>query len=194
MNKDKLRINLYLLVAVICGLMLLFFLTSCRSCKCPPAQQTASKDSVRIEHHYEKVTDLVHDTAYITLPPEIQTTVTQDSSRLENTWSVSTARINPDGSLFHDLRTKPVTVPVEYDHPITTITDSQQELHSSSQQQTVIQYKEREYTAWDRFRFRVFNLLLIALGIQIIILVIKYRQPIVKFCKSLIGRITHKWQ
>ena len=67
MNKDKLRINLYLLVAVICGLMLLFFLTSCRSCKCPPAQQTTSKDSVRIEHHYEKVTDLVHDTAYITL-------------------------------------------------------------------------------------------------------------------------------
>lgn len=190
--KDKLRTHLYLLVAIICGLMLLFFIASCKTCKCPPVQESATHDSVRIEHHYEKVTELVHDTTYVTLPPEIQTTVTQDSSKLENTWSVSMARINPDGSLFHDLRTKPATIPVEYDHPVTTITDNQQEHHSSSQQQTIIRYKEREYTAWDRFRFRTFNILLLVLGIWIIYQLIVHREPIIQFCKSFIDKIAHK--
>ena len=44
---------------------------------------------------------------------------TQDStSHLENDYALSDARINPDGSLYHDLKTKPQEKPVPIEKPV----------------------------------------------------------------------------
>lgn len=69
------------------------------------------RDSVRIE--YRERTVLVPDTVFIEIPAQIAERTTLDSlSHLENDYAESDARINPDGSLFHDLKTKPQTKPV----------------------------------------------------------------------------------
>lgn len=53
------------------------------------------------------------------IPAQTAERTTRDSvSHLENDYAVSDARINPDGSLFHNLRTKPQKKPVETDKKI----------------------------------------------------------------------------
>lgn len=66
------------------------------------------RDSVRVE--YRERTILVPDTVFVEIPALTAERTTLDSlSHLENEYSESDARINPDGSLFHNLRTKPQT-------------------------------------------------------------------------------------
>lgn len=69
------------------------------------------RDSVRIE--YRERTVLVPDTVFVEIPAQTAERTTPDSlSHLENDYAESTARINQDGSLYHDLKTKPQTKPV----------------------------------------------------------------------------------
>lgn len=69
------------------------------------------RDSVRIE--YRERTVLVPDTVFVEIPAQIAERTTPDSlSHLENDYAESNARINQDGTLFHDLRTKPQAKPV----------------------------------------------------------------------------------
>lgn len=66
------------------------------------------RDSVRVE--YRERTILVPDTVFVEIPAQTAERTTLDSlSHLENEYAESDARINPDGSLFHNLRTKPQT-------------------------------------------------------------------------------------
>lgn len=75
------------------------------------------RDSVRIE--YRERTVLVPDTVFVEIPAQTAERTTPDSlSHLENDYAESTARINPDGSLYHDLRTKPQKKPVEFQKPV----------------------------------------------------------------------------
>jgi hypothetical protein len=70
------------------------------------------RDSVRIE--YRERTVLVPDTVLVEIPAQTAERTTPDSlSRLENDYAESTARINQDGSLYHDLNTKPQMKPVK---------------------------------------------------------------------------------
>lgn len=69
------------------------------------------RDIVRIE--YRERTVLVPDTVLVEIPAQTAERTTPDSlSHLENDYAESTARINQDGSLYHDLKTKPQTKPV----------------------------------------------------------------------------------
>lgn len=87
-----------------------FLLGGCRSSR-TLTTENRSRDSTRIEVR----TQVVHvpDTVYIEIPLQQAERVTVDStSHLENDYAVSDARINPDGSLFHNLFTKPQKRPV----------------------------------------------------------------------------------
>lgn len=64
------------------------------------------RDTVRIETVLE--TTLKPDTVFITIPTQRAERTTADStSFLENDFAWSRARLNPDGTLFHVLNTKP---------------------------------------------------------------------------------------
>lgn len=91
-------------------------LTACASSrKAAPSSSTDSsaqgRDSVRIE--YREKTVFVPDTVFVEIPAQTAERTTPDSlSHLENDYAESNARINQDGSLFHDLKTKPQAKPV----------------------------------------------------------------------------------
>ena len=73
------------------------------------------RDTVRVE----TVTIYVPDTVFVEIPAQTAERETRDSvSQLENDYATSEARINPDGSLYHDLRTKPQKKPVEFQKPV----------------------------------------------------------------------------
>ena len=73
------------------------------------------RDTVRVE----TVTVYVPDTVFVEIPAQTAERETRDSvSNLENDYATSEARINPDGSLYHDLRTKPQKKPVEFQKPV----------------------------------------------------------------------------
>ena len=79
--------------------------------------ETARQDSTRVEVRTQTI--LVPDTVFLEIPPQMAERTTRDSiSYLENEYAASDARINPDGSLFHDLRTKPQKKAVETDKKI----------------------------------------------------------------------------
>ena len=145
----------------ICVIVILLFLFSCCPCRKITTGENNNhdvKDSVRTEYKYIKETSYVHDTTYIPIPAQVSTNHTQgEPSHLENDFCTSDARIEPDGSLYHDLRTKKGSIPVEYDKPVTTITESEKEEHTTTDvtdnHQTVTEYIERDYTWWDKTRF-----------------------------------------
>lgn len=71
-----------------------------------------------------KETKYIKDTVYLEVPAQTSERTTRDStSHLENDYATSDARINEDGTLYHDLKTKPQNIPVEVDIPVQT-TDS----------------------------------------------------------------------
>lgn len=90
-------------------------LTACASSRKATTSSTDSsaqgRDSVRIE--YREKTVFVPDTVFVEIPAQTAERTTPDSlSHLENDYAESNARINQDGTLFHDLRTKPQAKPV----------------------------------------------------------------------------------
>lgn len=88
-----------------------FLLTGCAATKKTLATDSSQLDSVRIE--YRERTVFVPDTVFVEIPAQTAERTTPDSiSHLENDYSESTAKINQDGSLYHDLKTKPQTKPV----------------------------------------------------------------------------------
>ena len=101
---------LYILAAV-----LLF--TSCSTCRHIAASQEQRQDSI----HTEVVTKtyFVTDTVFVEIPAQTAERTTADStSQLENDYATSEARINPDGTLYHDLKTKPQDIPKEVQTPV----------------------------------------------------------------------------
>ena len=79
--------------------------------------ETDRQDSTRVEVRTQTI--LVPDTVFLEIPAQTAERETRDSvSQLENDYAASEARINPDGSLYHDLRTKPQKKPVEFQKPV----------------------------------------------------------------------------
>lgn len=148
--------SLFVIVIVV-----FFFFLSCCPCRKITTGENNNhdvKDSVRTEYKYIKETIYVHDTTHIPIPAQVSTNHTQgEPSHLENDFCTSDARIEPDGSLYHDLRTKKGDIPIEYDKPVTTITESEKEEHTTTDvtdnHQTKKEYVERDYTWWDKTRF-----------------------------------------
>lgn len=143
----------------------LFILGGCRTGKIvTPHQQ--KKDSTYIK--VVTKTDFVTKTVYLEVPTQTAERTTRDStSHLENDYATSDARINPDGTLYHDLATKPQDKPIPVNIP------------SERKDSIVYRYRghtvtdtvevERELTWWQRTQMYGFWVALAALAIYIII-------------------------
>lgn len=98
-------------------LLIIIILAAMSSCCSSRHLATSSKDSVRIEICTR--TEYVPDTIIREIPAISETITTRDtSSHLENFYAESDARINPDGTLFHSLATKPQQEPIPIEKPI----------------------------------------------------------------------------
>lgn len=106
-NRSNLPFNWWVILAIatIC-----YALLTC--CSCRSKQVVVGKrDSVRVETKYREV--LKTDTVRIEIPLQrAERNTLGKVSKLENDFAFSNAWINPDGSLHHDLSTKPQMKPV----------------------------------------------------------------------------------
>lgn len=101
---------LYILAAVL-------LLAGCSPCKHIAAIQVQRQDSIHTE--VATKTYFVTDTVFVEIPAQTAERTTADSvSQLENDYATSEARINPDGTLYHDLKTKPQDIPKEVQTPV----------------------------------------------------------------------------
>lgn len=156
-------------------LLLTFIIGGCASSR-RLSENVHQRDSVdvrvvtRIEY--------VPDTVFVEIPAQASERETADStSHLENDYATSDARINPDGTLYHDLKTKPQKKPVNIERPV--------EYRDSIvyRTKTVIETKTeqipRELTWWQNTQIYSFWVILF-------IFVIVYRKKILSFVKWLI--------
>lgn len=136
--------------------LILFFLYGC--CPCRHLQTaTSTTDSVRVEVR-DSIVERI-DTAYVTLPVEVVRNVTRDTfSRVETSYAVSTARVDTNGFLWHDIATK--------DIPVQVLTVNRTEWRDSiiyrdkvKEVRDVVQVKS-EPTKWQKFQQRGFWVLL----------------------------------
>ena len=135
--------------------ILLLGLTSCGICR-PKPPQVIVRDSVRIEYRDREV----HDTAYFSVPVEVEKIVTKDTvSHLENSLAKSDASV-VGGMLHHSLATKPQKIPVPV---VVHVTDTLY-IEKHDETQIVPVEVERAFTLWERFRLWAFwPLVLLAL-------------------------------
>lgn len=105
--------TLRLLIAILLAALLLCGCASTRHVS--DSVNSEERDTVRVE----TVTIYVPDTVFVEIPSQTAERETRDSvSHLENDYAASDARINPDGSIYHDLKTKPQKMPVEFQKPV----------------------------------------------------------------------------
>lgn len=84
-------------------------LTACCPCR---HLATEHRDSLRTVTNTQYIERMVRDTIYLDIPAQSEVHTVDSVSHLVNDYATSDARINPDGTLYHDLRTKPQTRPV----------------------------------------------------------------------------------
>lgn len=155
----------YVVAFMICALITLF--SSCKTTERTTYHQT---DSVRVETL--EVTKLVPDTVFITIPSQTAERTTADStSTLENDYAISHAKINEDGSLYHDLATKPQQKPVEVQTKEKTKTIYKDRNLTISK--TV--EKEKPLTLWQKFCINGFIWVILLLLIETLFLLIVYK-------------------
>lgn len=124
--------------------MAVLMLAGCSSIRHATTTQTSDrKDSVRIEYR-EKIV-YVPDTVYLEIPAQTAERTTRDStSHLENDFAESDARINADGSLYHDLKTKPQQKAVPTEKEIVERDSTEYHGKSSTETEQVIKEVEVE--------------------------------------------------
>ena len=151
------------------------FLTSCGAGKHLPTR-TELQDSTRVEIREKTV--YVRDTVILEIPAQTAERETRDStSHLENDYATSDARINKDGSLYHDLKTKPQDKPVEFDKPVETRDSVIYRTQYIDRVQTV--EVERELSWWQKTQMYGFWVALAAIAVI-------YRKRIFSVLKLLI--------
>ena len=105
-------------------LCLMLIICSCSTTKKSVVEsESIRNDSVIIEYVTE--TKYVKDTVLINIPEFSAERTTADScSHLSNKYAESNAKINPDGTLYHDLIMLPQTIPKAVDVPVTVTSTS----------------------------------------------------------------------
>lgn len=97
-------------------LLLTFIIGGCASSR-RLSESVHQQDSVGIR--VETRIEYVPDTVFIEIPAQTSERETADNtSHLENDYATSDARINPDGTLYHNLKTKPQKKPVGFEKPV----------------------------------------------------------------------------
>lgn len=138
------------------AVLLVVLLSGC--CPCRHLQTaTSTTDSVRVEVR-DSIVERI-DTAYVTLPVEVVRNVTRDTfSRVETSYAVSTAMVDTNGFLWHEIATK--------DIPVQVLTVNRTEWRDSiiyrdkvKEVRDVVQVKS-EPTKWQKFQQRGFWVLL----------------------------------
>ncbi|MFR5894492.1 MAG: hypothetical protein ACLUGY_08785 [Phocaeicola massiliensis] len=159
------NISLLLLIALL--------LTACGT---PKKLTTTQQDSTRIE--IRETVIYVPDTVFVEIPAQTAERTTQDStSHLENDYALSDARINPDGSLYHDLKTKPQEKPVPFDKPVEKKDSIIYRTQYIDREVTV--EVERELSWWEKTQIYGFWGL-------VVILIIVYRKKIFALARRFI--------
>lgn len=129
-------------------LLFLFLLVSCGSIKKQP--KVVYRDSVITKIEYKD--RVVHDTAKVEIPVEVEKVVTKDTvSHLENTYAKSDAVVS-DGLLYHSLESKPKVIKVPYEvvvHDTLKVTESIKE-------EQAIKEIPAKLNWWQRFRMNAF--------------------------------------
>lgn len=128
--------------------------------------------------HQQDSVDVRPDTVFIEIPAQTSERETADStSPLENDYATSDARINPDGTLYHNLKTKPQKKPVEFEKPVER--KDSVIYKTKTVTKTKIEKVPRDLTWWQKTQIYGFWVILF-------ILVIVYRKKILSLVKWLI--------
>lgn len=168
-------------VMFVIGIIVCALLGSCSSHK-NMVTEHKENDSVMVEVHTNTI--IVPDTVYVEIPPQIAERTTADStSHLENDYATSDARINPDGTLFHQLATKPQKKPVEVDKKIEQRDSIVYVEKSNTETGQQIVEVERQLSWWEKTRIYGFYLLAA-------LLVVIYRKQIWSLLRKFILRMT----
>ena len=181
------HISMYVLSAVLVSM--LFIVSGCCTQRRVVEQNTTviqHKDSANTEVRVDKVIEYLIDTVYIKIPAQMAERTTQDStSHLENDYATSDARINQDGTLYHDLKTKPQEIASEFQKPVERNDSIRTEYKTKTEYITLIDKKEveKELTWWQHTCIKWFPWCLILLIIAIGYIL---RNPILKITKRLL--------
>lgn len=117
---------------------------------------------------------IVHDTATIEIPREVEKIVTRDtSSVIENTYAKSEAVVS-GGFLSHTLESKPKIIRV----PVEVVVHDTTYIKETTEQKT--EYVEKELTWWQSFRMKAAPWLFILLVLALLWI---FRKSIVKLIK-----------
>lgn len=136
-------------------ILILPFLVGCGAQKkalesVPPVATETTETKVTIKEVFR------HDTVYVEIPAQQAERTTQDStSRLETDFAASVARINQDGTLYHDLKNKPQKKPV----PLETKVIVKDSLVYVDKNTPVPYPVERKLTTWERISIKYFKYL-----------------------------------
>lgn len=181
------HISMYVLSAVLVSM--LFIVSGCCTQRRAVEQNTTviqQRDSENTEVRVEKFIEYMIDTVYIKIPAQMAERTTQDStSHIENDYATSDARINQDGTLYHDLKTKPQEIHAEFQKPVERKDSVRTEYKTKTKYITLIDKKEveKELTWWQHTCIKWFPwciiLLIIAIGYV-------FRKPILKIAKRLL--------
>lgn len=142
------------------------------------------KDSIDVRVEYR--TEYITDTLIVEIPAQSAERTTQDSiSHLENDYAESDARINPDGTLFHSLNTKPQKMPMEYQKPIEHKDSVRIEYKYKDKEVKIPVEVEKKLSWWQSTSITFFPYTLIAL---ILLLGWVFRNPLSKLL-SIVKRL-----
>lgn len=156
-------------------LLLTFIIGGCDSSR-RLSENVHQQDSVDVR--VETRIEYVPDTVFIEIPAQTSERETADStSHLENDYATSDARINPDGTLYHNLKTKPQKKPVEFEKPVER--KDSVIYKTKTVTKTKIEKVPRDLTWWQKTQIYGFWVILF-------ILVIVYRKKILSLVKWLI--------
>ena len=135
------------------------------------------QDSTRVEIRKEIV--YVPDTVYLEIPAQTAERTTRDStSHLENDYAESDARINSDGSLYHDLKTKPQEIPKEVQTPVERNDSIVYKYKYRTVYETIEVEVERELTWWQKTQMYGF-------WVALLVIAITYRKGIWSIIKRI---------
>ena len=148
-QKDKRDLILLVILTLLIGLL-------CCSCRCTKTGVTEliRTDTIR---DTQIITEYATDTVYLEIPAQAKERETRDStSYLETDYAESTARINPNGTLFHELNNKAGKKAHEVQTKTVTKTISQNINNNLTRTVTL---KER-LSLWKQMAIRLFPWLL----------------------------------